>query len=346
MAYRIRDHQTISGTVSGSFRYPASENGGSETVTLEWVEGVEILVTVDDDPFQQSVADCKNDVDLLTASVVATEAAQVASKAEAAQKISGEVVKGFFGFIQSTLTQQMTKLSMSLGPKLQEILNLSARCRALQEQMEKDYNRIKGRYVRLFEDLDKEFKKRIKNLDTEAFSLRLASADPVSDSSRSTLVATQTLGSRETQIAQSQLLTYAVKHSALSIISSASRSIDAGVRLREDISAINEDIKTDEEQTLLVPAVFIEKEGLSGGKETKIYFPENAPFGKELEAKREYCLERTEQLNGFAGGTKTDIGESLKQLIIQRAGANPDARFQREAETIQQLWNNAVVKEN
>ena len=92
MAYRIRDHQTISGTVSGSFRYPASENGGTQSVSMQWSEGVEILVTVDDDPFQQSVAVCKNDVDLMTASVVATEAAQIASKAEAAKKISGEVV--------------------------------------------------------------------------------------------------------------------------------------------------------------------------------------------------------------------------------------------------------------
>jgi len=313
---------------------------------MQWSEGVEILVTVDDDPFQQSVAVCKNDVDLMTASVVATEAAQIASKAEAAKKISGEVVKGFFGFIQSTLTQQMTKLSMALGPKLQEILNLSARCRALQEQMEKDYNRIKSRYVRLFEDLDTELKKRVHNLDMAAFSLRVASADPVSDSSRSSLVATQALGGRESQLAQSQLLTYSVKHSALSIISSASKSIAAGARLRESISAINEDLRIEAEQTLLVPAVFIEKEGMSGGKETNVYFPDNAPFVKELEAKRQYCIERTQPLNGFAGATKTDIGESLKQLIVQHAGNNPDTRIQREAKTIQQLWNNAGVKEN
>ena len=258
MSYTVRDFQSISGTVSGSYDYPASENGGSGSITLDWEEGVDIQVTVNDDPFQSSVRSCKQNIDLMTASVVATEVAQLASKAEAAKKISAGVVKGFFGLIQSEINQQMTELSASLGPKIQEINNISTRCLALKQQMEADFHRIRDRYIRLFGDLDQELNKRIRNLDRHAFSLRQISADPTGDSAKSKHVTTPMVSGQETHVVQTQLLTHSIRQGALSIIASANKSIIAGERLNKDMQTIREDIETEIQQQLLIPFVFVD----------------------------------------------------------------------------------------
>ena len=223
MSYTVRDYQTISGRVSGSYSYPASESGGSDTITLDGDEGVDIVVTVQDDPFQSSVQNCKNNIDIMTASVIATETAQLASKAEAAKKISAGIVQGFFGLINSEINQQMTELSVSLGPKLQEIKNITMRCLALQQQMQNDFHRIRDRYVRLFGDLDRELKIRIQNLDQAAFLLQKIGSDSNEDNTKSRQVTTPLVSWKETQIAQSQMLTYSIRQSAMAIIRSANK---------------------------------------------------------------------------------------------------------------------------
>ena len=344
MSYTVRDFQSISGTVSGSYDYPASENGGSGSITVDWEEGVDIQVTVNDDPFQSSVRSCKQNIDLMTASVVATEVAQLASKAEAAKKISAGVVKGFFGLIQSEINQQMTELSASLGPKIQEINNISTRCLALKQQMEADFHRIRDRYIRLFGDLDQELNKRIRNLDRHAFSLRQISADPTGDSAKSKHVTTPMVSGQETHVVQTQLLTHSIRQGALSIIASANKSIIAGERLNKDMQTIREDIETEIQQQLLIPFVFVEQENIDGGKVTRIVFPEGSPFEKELIAKKEVCIDKTAGLAPLTQESKSRVNDSLSQLIINYAKNASDTRRQRESEMVQKLWSQMNVQ--
>jgi hypothetical protein len=346
MSYTIRDNQTISGYVTGHYEYPASENGGSGSITLDWEEDVEIQVTVEDDPFQNSVQDCKQNIDLLTASVVATEAAQLASKAQASKQIGAGMVKGFFNLIQSEINQQMVELSTALVPKLQEIKNLVDRCRGLQHQMEADYHRIRDRYIRLFNDLDRELKTRIQSLDRAAFSFRQISADPAGESARSAQVTTPMVSGRETQVVQTQLLIHAIRQSAMAIIQSAHKSITSGKRLSKNMSNIQEDVTIENRQMLLLPIVFAEYGETKEGKKIQIIFPERSPFEKELVARKQFIvntLDKAADWMPLAPEAKSHLEDNLLQFIIKHSKDGSNKRCQREAEMAQKLWGQMKV---
>lgn len=95
MSYTRSFTKTIAVHYSGSVSYPASQSGGTTSYSGTAYETVTVNVNVDTDPFDASVAQCNTGVGMLTGSVVATEAAQVASIGEAAQKVGSTIVKGF-----------------------------------------------------------------------------------------------------------------------------------------------------------------------------------------------------------------------------------------------------------
>ena len=76
---------------SETFNYPASENGGSWTVSVHWSENVDISIHVDTSSFDNSVSTIKHHIDGLTGAVVATEAAQLEEKVRGANAIGQSV---------------------------------------------------------------------------------------------------------------------------------------------------------------------------------------------------------------------------------------------------------------
>src|SRR5215469_6273600 len=110
MSYTRTHTATIHGTAHGRFSYPASKNGGTTSVSIPWSEIINTTILVDTNPFDHGVDQLKHHVDVLTGSVVATEAAQVLQKSQNADKISKSVSAGFFNLIHSEITQQSAAL--------------------------------------------------------------------------------------------------------------------------------------------------------------------------------------------------------------------------------------------
>jgi hypothetical protein len=176
MSYSRSYSTVIGGTVSGSVSYPASQNGGSTSVTLQWQEPVDVTIYVDTDPFDDSVTSVKRHVDVLTGTVVATEAAQLAQKVHSAREISRTVTDGFFTLIASDITQQMAVVKSKIDSLLLALADLSQGIARIHSQMGLDYGRITERYSRVFEDLDKETQSRVSALDEALFRTRLAAS--------------------------------------------------------------------------------------------------------------------------------------------------------------------------
>ena len=101
---------TISGTVHGSVRYPASETGGTISYSKDYskTEPIHVKIHVDTDPFDGSVRSCNNYVHGLTGAVVATEAAEIKAKYENSIKVGDAVVRGFFNVIGYDLRSQIS----------------------------------------------------------------------------------------------------------------------------------------------------------------------------------------------------------------------------------------------
>ena len=173
MSYTREYSEIVTGRVRRTVHidYPPSENGGSTSYEIdEEIDiPVDVNIHVDTNPFDYSIQHCENNVDILTASVVATEAAQIASKRQNSIKVADSIIEGFFSYIKSEISQQVAELSQQIDAHLMHVKELAKACVAMKKQMESDYNRISSRYANIFEDLNNELTNRIFQLDKPAF---------------------------------------------------------------------------------------------------------------------------------------------------------------------------------
>ena len=88
--------------VSGSVtvHYPPSEHGGTITEYYDQNVPVDMNVTVNTAPFDQSVQSASYHVDSLTASVAAMNAANCAAIAECSEQVSDGIISGFYNLIR------------------------------------------------------------------------------------------------------------------------------------------------------------------------------------------------------------------------------------------------------
>ena len=220
--YKQTVRRTVSKTVyfSESKSYPASEHGGTlhfsgqETVNID----VEINTYLDNRPVVSSVGRCSNNVDGLTASVVATETAEIASRRENSQKISNSIIRGFFGYIRSEISQQMAELKMKTESQLLHLRETAQNCIAKKEQMESDYHRISERYTKIFGELNKELKNRIQELDKPVFKTKKRLFREISKLTASDGASATTVMGKDQGSLQSGLLASNAKRKTFDII--------------------------------------------------------------------------------------------------------------------------------
>lgn len=171
MSYTRTFRKSIRVDYSGSVDYPPSEHGGSKSYYGTTYEDVIVTVDVDTDPFDSSIVNCDNRVDLLTAAVGATEAAQVESIRQSSQLVAGTIVEGFFKTVRSELSTKIAELSQVIDSKLMLLKRQSENLMSKRQEMEQSYHRLKERYNKLFTDLNNEVEARIKRLDQPVFNL-------------------------------------------------------------------------------------------------------------------------------------------------------------------------------
>lgn len=221
MSYSYSSHDTIAVHYSGSVRYPASENGGTVSYSGTEYEDITINIDVDTLPFDTSVAGCNSSVNILTGAVVATETAQIASINRNAEKVGNTIVEGFFKTIRSEISQQIMELSKKIESHLLHLNELKKSCVSKQRQMETDYNRISGRYLKIFDDLNNELSNRIYELNRPAFVFKSDSDKHATRSSGNDLVSTVAVLGRESSGLQAKISASIVKKRALDSITQA-----------------------------------------------------------------------------------------------------------------------------
>jgi hypothetical protein len=172
MSYTRRYHEVVSKSETVSVSYPASQSGGTISRTVTVSIPVDVNIHVDTVPFDNSVNRCNGNVNLLTGAVVATEAAQISSIDRNSKKVAGTIVDGFFGYIRSEISQQIMELSQKVDSHLLHLRELAKSCVAKQKQMEVDYHRISDRYLKVFDDLNRELENRVHALNQPAFAFQ------------------------------------------------------------------------------------------------------------------------------------------------------------------------------
>ena len=172
MSYRQTIRRTISIHYSGTVSYPASKSGGTVGYSGVVHEDVEVNVDVDTEPFDKSVDNCNQHVNLLTGAVVVAEAEQTKSIKDNAIKVGNAIIGGFFKTVQSEISQQIAELKIRIDANLTHLAEMAKRCSDKKHQMEVDYNRICDRYMKIFTELNGELETRIFELDKPAFMFK------------------------------------------------------------------------------------------------------------------------------------------------------------------------------
>jgi len=256
MSYNQRFSKTIAIHYSGSVSYPASQHGGTTSYSGTAYEDVTVNIEVDTNPFDRSINSCNNSVNMLTGAVVATEAAQIASIDKNAQKVAGTIVDGFFSYIRSEISQQVMELSQKIDAHLLHLRELAKSCAAKQKQMETDYNRISSRYLKIFDDLNRELENRIFELNKPAFVFKSDNDKHAIRTTGNDLVSTVTVFGSESGELQAKISASVIKKRALNAINQANIFLWKQKKLQ---STINQSmLKENVAATRFSPVCFIE----------------------------------------------------------------------------------------
>lgn len=251
---------------SGTVSYPASQNGGS--VSYSGSEPVYITIDVDTNAFDASVGHCNNAVNALTGAVVATEAAQVESKRQASKQIASTIVKGFFDYVGADLSQKIKELSSKCESLFIALMGHKDNCLSKSKQMQDDYNRIRKRYSKIFEDLDKETVSRIEVLDKPTFQFAESAQNLVDRNSNTDLLGISTISANENIKLETVLSCSHVKQQASVLLDKANCYLQGTYRLANSVRDMLDDSQA--ENDILLPVMFVESVKNIENKETRI----------------------------------------------------------------------------
>lgn len=258
MAYSRTYSETIHGSVQVTKQRVDSDGRvSSYTENVYWSEDVNIHVIVDDDPFNQSLSYLVTGIDQTTSAVSRMRNEYVRSKAENARYVGETLSNGFRKLIKSELDQQLVQLREFLPIKLLELEDLAQRCTRLQEQMSQDFQRIRDRYHKLFDDLDSELRIRILALDGRVFDLNNTFANTIAERHHDIGVGKCTISSRESIHVSASLAAAIVKQKVIGVVKKAEQIVQSGQDLRSSTRAIVSSTKVDSAESIHLPVAII-----------------------------------------------------------------------------------------
>ncbi len=287
MSYSRKYRTSISlrGTVRADF--PASEKGGSQTIHWEHTEPINIDVDVDTDPFEYSISECDQRIDLLKAAVVGMNSAQVISIHESSRKIAHHVTDGFFGMVSSEISQQIADLLNKANAKLSLMLEQKKAAINILAVMKRDYERLSGHYHDLFENLDTELKRRIHALDKKSFELSSEVMSKLLLQSTLDAGSTQMVESSDVSGLQSLLAASAVKNKVNTLIDTSRKFLADDQKLAMSLVNITDEQKTEAKLNVYMPLLIVGKKKIPENAEQIEYiFPERASAAMKAELTR------------------------------------------------------------
>ena len=273
MSYKRSFSKTIPVHYSGSKTVSVSEGTRSVTVNYSGTvyENVNVNIDVDTRSFDAGVANCNDSVNLLTGAVVATETAQIVSIDRNAKKVGSTIVEGFFKTIRTEISQQIMELSQQIDSHLMHLRELAAACEAKKKDMEDDYNKTSSRYLKIFDDLNKELENRIFELNKPAFVFKRNSDSQTDRTSENDLVSTVTVFGREGGELQAKISASVVKKRALDAVNQAKVYLRKQQNLESTIAQnmLNANVNA----SMFAPICLLETQDDKNQISKKVYLP-------------------------------------------------------------------------
>ena len=214
--------------------------------------------TVDTHPMANEIGKVSNHVNATTGAVVAMQAAVVLAETRAADLVCENVNKGFYSLIRSQISQKTAKLQSEVDSHLIQLNQQKKALLAIKFRMERDFNMIANRYIKLFNGLNSNLKQRIFELDKPTIDFAVKEIDKVSNRTKY-LTASVSVNQLESLVSSQKILTSSVKYKGAKVIESIKSflsEMNAQKKLTDKI-LINDHRYTTDAKTL-IPVIILE----------------------------------------------------------------------------------------
>ena len=139
--------------------------------------------TIDTEPMARDLESGGRHVNATTTAVVAMQTAVVAAEAKAADHVCKNVNRGFYSLIMSQISQKVAKLQSEVDSHLMQLRQYKKQLLNVQQRMERDYNMISARYLKLFNGLNANLKHRVFELDRPTIDFAVKELEQISNRS-------------------------------------------------------------------------------------------------------------------------------------------------------------------
>ena len=348
MSYSKSYHSSAHYSGSVSYSYPASQSGGSGSISYSGEVPIDVTINVDTEPFDGSVDRFKTSIDALGGSVAVMQAAQCAAIRKTAEEVSASIINGFFGTIKAELTQQIQALDSAVKAGFALINEQGKAVSKSKDIMESDYNRISSRYMKLFADLDEECYKRIFALDRQSFNLSQKVQNELISESSCNAAALNLLGIDEISSSKTLVFVSSLNRKALDVLKTMHDYITQESAIKSLIDSFLFNEQTDENVSLCIPVIWSESDLLeSQGTGNDCFIPDYiSQQGKQAVTKEINALcgdvSRT-KWEAANTSEKESINREFSLLAESHFAASGEEADQRVYRTMLSLWQNAEI---
>ena len=175
--------------------------------------------TVDTVPMANEITRVSRSVNRTTGAVVAMQTAVVVSGEKAANRVCNNLNTGFYSLIRSQISQKMAKLQSDVDSLMMELVQQKNALLANKKRMERDYNMITSRYVKLFNGLNANLRQRVFELDKPTTDFAVKEVDKLWNRTKY-LTATIPVSQLESVSYSQRILSSNAKKRGLNVINS------------------------------------------------------------------------------------------------------------------------------
>jgi uncharacterized protein Veg len=175
--------------------------------------------TVDTNPMAVEIGNVSNHVKATTTAVVAMQTAVVLAETKAADHVCNNVNRGFYSLMRSQISQKIAKLQSEVDSHFMKLIQLRKSLMGKKSQMERDYNRISNRYLKLFNGLNANLKQRVFELDRPVINFAVKDIEQISNRTKY-LTATVPVSQLESLSVSQKIIASNVKYRGLNVINS------------------------------------------------------------------------------------------------------------------------------
>lgn len=267
--------------------------------------------TVDTHPMAEEMESVSRNLNKTQGAVVAMKLAVVSAEEKAADLVCNNVNKGFYSLIRSQISQKLAKYQSEVDSLVMQLHQQKNALINIKNRMERDYNMISNRYLKLFNSLNANLKSRVFELDKNTTDFACKEVDKLSNRPVY-LTATIPITQLESISKSQKIIASNVKQNAYKVINS----------MKYFIHEMNiQKILTDE----------IAIKGYSPISDTTTYIPLII---------YEYNSDNTGNLNTSVIVTNAGISANAKSLIINKAYKEiPEIKWKSNSEHTKEIYN-------